>query len=164
MNEQEFVVHFGPHVEPVELENTQSPTVKTTSVSMTTALCGLFDCSGPSGNKFLMADIEIVDHNSVAIGWSGQTWGLRDAFHAEDIPLGEDGEGGYVRFINGKNGDVSQADVAQKLLDVMTDGVLYRTPCFVRLESLEALVADSPVDVFIKRLRLLDHLVFKGMH
>lgn len=157
--DQELLVHYGPRIEAVDLDGVEAPVVTMDHVGMSAAPCCVLGCAGPLGNKFLVAEVEVVDDTQVAIGWSGQTWALRDGFEAHGIPLGEDGAGGYIRFVNGDRGNVADADIASQLVDVMSDAVLHRTPCLVRVVNADAAVAGSAADALIARLRELDHLV-----
>lgn len=160
LGEQEFLVHFGPRDDLLALENAESPVVKVDHVALAAAPRSMLECAGPMGNKFLVAEVEVVGEEKVAIGWMGQTWGLRNDFEAQDIPLGEDGAGGYLRFINGDRGNVGDVETASRLVEVMGDVVLNRTPCLVRVVNAKDVVAGSKVEDFLNRLRALDHLVF----
>lgn len=130
-------------------------------MTLASAPCSILVCAGPRGNKFLVAEVEVVGEEEVAIGWTSQTGDLRDDFEAQDIPLGEDGAGGYLRFVNGDRGNIGDVETASQLVDVMSDAVLHRTPCLAGVVNAEVVAAGAEAEASLNRLRELDHLVFE---
>ena len=161
LDEQEMTVHFGPRVECFQFDDQQQPVVKSHNVTqMSDAPWTIFDCAGPAGNKFLFMELEAVDDTHVALGWTGRAWGMRESFDMANIQLAEDGAGGFVRFVNGEDGNVAEETVVQKLIDIISDSVLHRCPCLVLVANPQAVTDGAPVEQFMAQLRQMDHLHF----
>ena len=123
--------------------------------------CNLFECAGPTGNKFLKAEIEIVDEDHVNIGFSGRTWLLRNAFDNASIPLAIDEGAEPMRIINGEAGNISDENTMNFILGVFNEEVLRKAPCIVHIVDEIDETAETPVVEFIKYLKDLPHLYFK---
>ena len=119
--------------------------------------CKLLECSGPQGNKYLAATIEIVDNEHVAIGFIGRTWALRQAFDDAEVPLVVEEGQEPLRVINGEEGNVGNADAYDKILAVFGDRVLHRGACLVNIDG-EKPGEDSAVAKLLTALREMQHL------
>jgi hypothetical protein len=119
-----------------------------------------FEMSGPLGDKWLVLDVEVVDETHVSLGWTGRTWGLRQAFEDAGIPLCEDGDGGFVRVVTGEMGKVESEEDCEGILKIITED-LSSFPCLVRAEDapVEGDKDYSAVAAFLKKLRELPHIL-----
>ena len=119
--------------------------------------CKLLECAGPQGNKYLAAAIEVVDDEHVAIGFTGRTWALRQAFEDAEVPLVVEESQEPVRVINGAAGNVSDPEIYEKVLAIFGDQVLHRGACLVHIDGEEP-GADSAVANLLATLREMPHL------
>ena len=119
---------------------------------------GLFEAGGPINNKFLVAEIDVVDGDTVAVGWTGRTWLLRHAFEEAGIGLATDEGREPTRLIPASAGRVDEEAARARLIEIFGSRVLRNGACIVRVTA--APPADSNVAAFLKGLRALPHLAF----
>ena len=157
--EQRIVLHLGSGADVGEVTSLTEPSVELADVALGLP-CKILDCAGPSGNKFLRADIEIVDAEHVAIGFTGRTWLLREAFDAAEIPLAIEDGVEATRFINGDAGHVANEATKATLLSIFNDGVLHNGACLVIIANDGDVDEDAPSFRFVSELRRCAHLGF----
>ena len=93
------------------------------------------EAAGPEGNKFLFLDVEVEETGTVALGWRGRTWTLRNAFESADITLAEDGNGGFIRVLSGDKAAISSKAERESIIEIMKGGLNY-APCIVNVEAI----------------------------
>ena len=154
--EQEVVVRRSLNVPPLDFADLQAPSVTVEDPSDDLP-CKLLECAGPQGNKFLVADIEIVDDDNVAIGFTGRTWALRQRFDDAGVPLVVEEGLEPVRVINADAGNLADAETYDKIVGIFGDQVLQRGACLVRVDG-NTPSDDSPAAKLLAALRSMPHL------
>ena len=149
---------------PMDAPQLMAPAFSFANVSINRGLPvrGWWQAAGPLGNKWLKLDVEVDEDGCVALGWSGQTYSLRDAFDDADVSLCEDGAGGFLRVLNGQRASISTSDDVEKLVKIIRDD-LRGFPCLVFVEAIPEDKGDAGqshhrVRAFVDKLQTLPHL------
>ena len=112
------------------------------------------EAAGPIGNKFLFMDLEVEKSGAVALGWRGRTWPLRNAFEVAEVPLVEDGKGGFFRVLRGEQAAISSETERQKIIDLVKSG-LNHFPTIVLAETIPEAIGKPSEDVYADARALL---------
>ena len=115
------------------------------------------EAAGPAGNKFLFMDLEVEETGKIALGWRGRTWPLRNEFDIAQIPLMEDGEGGFVRVLKGEGAAIDSDILRKSLIDVLTMQ-LRGFPTIVLAEKIPEKGGEDDEDVFCAARDFVDML------
>ena len=110
-------------------------------------------------------EVELDNVGGVSLGWSGRSYSLRDAFDAAQVPLCEDGVGGFMRVLNGPKASIAGQSDIDRLVKIIRDD-LRECPCLVYVETVpedDEVSGKSfgRVRAFVDALRSLRHLHIK---
>ena len=125
----------------------------------------LFEMRVPLGRErddgWLVLEVEVDDETHVSMGWSGRTWGLRQAFEDANVCLREDGIGGLIRVASGWRGKVETDEDQAFILKLITDD-LFSFPCLVCAEDVPEDDGKDykAVTAFLQKLRALPFVLF----
>ena len=162
-DDQKFEVHMGAGCPQLSNKISDMENVK---ISRERNLYKWCEAAGPIGNKFLYMDLEVEKTGTIALGWRGRTWPLRNAFEIADVPLVEDGEGGFFRVLRDDRVAISSETERQKIIDLVTSG-LNNFPTIVLAETIPEACGEPSEDVyadakaFLVMLRAVPHVFVK---
>ena len=105
-----------------------------------------------------MAEIDIVDDDTVAVGFTGRTWLLRQAFEEAGVGLATDEGREPTRLVPSSDGRLDDHRSRARLLGIFGPLVLRDGACMVRVAGQPP--SGSSAAAFLEELRALPHLAF----
>ena len=112
----------------------------------------VFGVKPPTGNRILIAHVEIVSDTHVMCEWSGRTYQYQDRFQAQGIPLKD-----RIRVMNGEQEDMSMEKNIEFVCKIFTN-VLRNAVCNVRVKGKAA--DKTPAAKLLEKLRSMPSLCF----